>query len=51
MIWVVGDNRHAYECVMIDDVVCREQGDDGFIITALLTSKARSLAKRRQVWP
>jgi len=32
-------------------VVYREQGDDGFIITAFLTSKARSLAKRRQVWP
>lgn len=32
-------------------VVYREQGDDGFIITAFMTSKARSLAKRRQIWP
>lgn len=32
-------------------VVYREQGADGFIITAFLTSKARSLAKRRQIWP
>ena len=32
-------------------VVYREQEDDGFIITAFLTSKARSLAKRRQIWP
>ena len=32
-------------------VVYREQGDDGFVITAFLTSKVRSLAKRRQIWP
>ncbi len=32
-------------------VVYREQGDDGFIITALLTRRIRSLDKRRQVWP
>ena len=32
-------------------VIYREQGDDGFIITAFLTSKVRSLAKRRQIWP
>ena len=32
-------------------VVYREQGDDGFIITAFLTSKARLLVKRRQIWP
>ena len=32
-------------------VVYREQGDDGFIITAFLTSKFRSLAKRSQIWP
>lgn len=32
-------------------VVYREQEDDGFIITAFLTSKVRSLAKRRQIWP
>jgi hypothetical protein len=32
-------------------VVYREHTDDGFVITAFITSKARSLAKRRQVWP
>lgn len=32
-------------------VVCREQADDGFIITAFLTRRVRSLDKRRQVWP
>jgi hypothetical protein len=32
-------------------VVYRERTDDGFVITAFITSKARSLAKRRQVWP
>ncbi len=32
-------------------VVYREYKDDGFVITAFTTSKARSLAKRRQVWP
>ena len=32
-------------------VVYREQGDDGFIITAFLTSQARLLVKRRQIWP
>ncbi|QPD02867.1 MAG: hypothetical protein Nkreftii_000641 [Candidatus Nitrospira kreftii] len=29
----------------------REQTDDGFIITAFLTRRIRSLEKRRQVWP
>jgi hypothetical protein len=33
-------------------VVYREhKDDDGFVITAFMTRKARSLAKRRQVWP
>ena len=32
-------------------VVYREQADDGFIITAILTRRVRSLEKRRQVWP
>ena len=38
----MGDDKHLI-------VIYREQGDDGFIITAFLTSKARSLAKRRQI--
>lgn len=32
-------------------VVYREQRNDGFIITAFLTRRIRSLEKRRQVWP
>ncbi|MBH0176392.1 MAG: hypothetical protein HP491_00635 [Nitrospira sp.] len=32
-------------------VVYREHTDDGFIITAFLTRRVRSLEKRRQVWP
>ncbi len=32
-------------------VVYREQADDGFIITAFVTRRERSLSKRRQVWP
>jgi len=32
-------------------VVYREQRDDGFIITAFLTRRIRSLEKRRQLWP
>ena len=32
-------------------VIYREEADDGFIITAFLTRRVRSLAKRRQVWP
>ena len=32
-------------------VVYREQDNDGFIITAFLTRRIRSLEKRRQVWP
>lgn len=32
-------------------VVYRELPDDGFIITAFLTRRERSLAKRRQLWP
>lgn len=32
-------------------VVYREQSDDGFVITAFITRRERSLSKRRQVWP
>ena len=32
-------------------VVYREHTDDGFIITAFLTRRVRSLEKRRQIWP
>ncbi len=32
-------------------VVYREQADDGFIITAFLTRRIRSLERRSQVWP
>lgn len=32
-------------------VVYREHTDDGFIITAFLTRRVRSLDKRRQIWP
>ena len=32
-------------------VVYRELSGDGFIITAFLTSKGRSLSRRRQLWP
>lgn len=32
-------------------VVYREEAGDGFIITAFLTRRARSLSKRRQLWP
>jgi hypothetical protein len=32
-------------------VVYREHADDGFIITAFLTRRIRSLEKRRQLWP
>jgi hypothetical protein len=32
-------------------VVYREHPDDGFIITAFLTRRVRSLEKRRQLWP
>ncbi len=32
-------------------VVYREQDDDGFIITAFLTRRIRSLERRSQVWP
>jgi hypothetical protein len=31
--------------------VYRELGQDGFIITAFLTSKINALSRRRQVWP
>jgi hypothetical protein len=32
-------------------VVYREDSDDGFIITAFLTRRGRSLDKRQVVWP
>ncbi len=32
-------------------VVYREQNNDGFIITAFLTRRIRSLEKRRRLWP
>ena len=32
-------------------VVYRELKDDGFVITAFLTRRYRSLAKRKQLWP
>ena len=32
-------------------VVYREMSDDGFMITAFLTRKLRSLNKRKQLWP
>ncbi|MGB5768866.1 MAG: hypothetical protein WBM32_03200 [Crocosphaera sp.] len=32
-------------------VVYRELLNDGFIITAYLTRRLRSLAKRKQLWP
>lgn len=32
-------------------VVYREETNDGFIITAFVTRRVRSLSKRRQVWP
>ena len=31
--------------------VYRESQDDGFIITAFLTRRIRSLQRRRQIWP
>jgi hypothetical protein len=32
-------------------VVYREHEDDGFIITAFLTTRVRSLDRRKQLWP
>jgi len=32
-------------------VVYRELTDDGFIITAFLTSKIKALQRRKQIWP
>ena len=32
-------------------VVYRELKDDGFVITAFLTRRVRTLAKRKQLWP
>jgi hypothetical protein len=39
-----GDGEHLV-------VVYRKCADDGFIITAFVTRRVRSLSKRRQVWP
>jgi hypothetical protein len=32
-------------------VVYREVGDDGFIITAFMTRRFQTLARRQQLWP
>jgi hypothetical protein len=32
-------------------VVYRQKSDDGFVITAFLTRRIRSLQKRKQLWP
>jgi hypothetical protein len=32
-------------------VVYRESEDDGFVITAFLTSKINALNRRKQIWP
>ena len=32
-------------------VVYREEGHDGFIITAFITTRTQSLDRRRQLWP
>ncbi|KPK94757.1 MAG: hypothetical protein AMJ94_01080 [Deltaproteobacteria bacterium SM23_61] len=32
-------------------VVYRESEDDGFVITAFVTSRIRSLNRRKQLWP
>jgi len=32
-------------------VVYRENNDDGFVITAFLTRRERSLNRRKQLWP
>ena len=32
-------------------VVYRELAEDGFVITAFLTRRVRSLARRKQLWP
>jgi hypothetical protein len=47
------------ECLAIQEVekgkwlvvVYREQGGDGFVITAFLTRRIRSLDRRKQLWP
>jgi hypothetical protein len=31
--------------------IYREAAEDGFVITAFLTSRTRSFAKRKQLWP
>ena len=50
-----GDGEHLAIRVMEEDkhlvVIYREGTDDGFIITAFVTRRVRSLVKRRQVWP
>ena len=32
-------------------VVYREQGEDGFVITAFLTRRERALRRRKRLWP
>jgi len=32
-------------------VVYRESGNDGFVITAFLTRRVRSLERRKLIWP
>lgn len=32
-------------------VVYKELGNDGFVITAFLTKRAKSLHRRKQIWP
>ena len=32
-------------------VIYRELGEDGFVITAFITSKTNSLNRRKQLWP
>lgn len=50
-----GDGEHLAICEMEEGkhlvVIYREEVEDGFIITAFVTRRVRSLVKRRQVWP
>ncbi|MFA7242215.1 MAG: hypothetical protein WC091_19055 [Sulfuricellaceae bacterium] len=53
------DLPEIHECLAIQEVekgkwlvvVYREQGSDGFVITAFLTRRIRSLDGRKQLWP
>lgn len=42
-----GDGEH----LAVREMETRERADDGFIITAFVTRRLRSLSKRRQLWP